>query len=71
MVAIRIEPLSDTYDCETCGTSWASGANVYFDGDLILELEPHANCYDGTDYSDEAVYRAIIEKLGHTVEASE
>lgn len=71
MVAIRIEPLTDTHDCETCGMSWADGANVYFDGELALELEPHAHCYDGTDYSDKAIYRAILERLGHTVEVGD
>lgn len=64
---IKIERLSDTHDCETCGPSWADGARVYFDGEVALELEPHAYCYDGDDYSDDKIFAAILERLGHTL----
>lgn len=67
---IRIERLTDDHDCETCGWSMAEGARVYFDGELAIELEPHAHCYDGDDYNDEAIYTAILNKLGHTVVVS-
>ncbi|MBZ9943472.1 hypothetical protein LB533_20510 [Mesorhizobium sp. BR1-1-13] len=64
---IKIERLSDTHDCETCGPSWAEGARIYIDGALVLELDPHAHCYDGDNYDDEAIFRRILEHLGHTV----
>jgi hypothetical protein len=64
---IGIKRLSDTHDCETCGSSWADGALVYIDDALALELEPHAHCYDGTNYNDEDIFRKILEHLGHTV----
>ena len=67
---IKIERLSDTHDCETCGPSWAEGANVFIDGELAIELHPHAHCYDGDSYDDEAVYKRIIEHLGHTIEVA-
>lgn len=65
---IKIETTCDVYDCETCGYSDANGANVYFDGELVLELTPVAHCYSGTTYNDVAIQNAILEKLGHTVE---
>jgi hypothetical protein len=64
---IRIERLTDSHDCETCGPSWAEGALVYIDGTLTLELEPHAHCYDGDDYQDSDIFGKILEHLGHTV----
>ena len=64
---IRVETLTDDHDCETCGWSYAEGARVYFDDELVLDLQPYAHCYDGTNYSDVAIYQAILEKLGHEV----
>ena len=64
---IKIEWLSDVYDCDTCGTSWASGANVFINGNLELELTPVAHCYGGEDYSTEDIYIKILNKLGWEV----
>ena len=66
---IRIEWLSDDYDCETCGASFAEGARVFIDGALAIELVPVAHCYDGTSYDQENVLRRILEHLGHEVES--
>lgn len=68
MSNIKIEWLSDEYICEDCGSSGANGANVYIDGVLVLGLIPIAHCFGGTDYSDSDTYKAILEKLGYTVE---
>ena len=65
---IKIETLSDSYDCETCGYSDAYGAKVYFDGKLAIDMLPIAHCYGGSNYSDEEVFIAILQKLGHNVE---
>lgn len=68
MTTIKIQWLQDNHDCETCGWSMAEGANVFFDGELAIELEPAAHCYGGSTYEREAVMRRIIEKLGHSIE---
>lgn len=68
MATIRIERLSDEHDCETCGTSWADGANVYIDDELALELEPCAACFDGDHFTDEDVLHRIFRHFWHTVE---
>lgn len=68
MKTIKIEWLSDSHDCETCGTSWANGANVWIDGVLSLELHPYAACFCGSDFPSDEVYKAIIQKLGYKVE---
>lgn len=68
MSVIDIEWLSDSCECETCGTSYADGASVTIDGELILDLTPHAHCYDGTDYQPEEVYKLIFKHLGHELQ---
>ena len=65
---IKIKWLYDTHQCETCGTSYAEGAEVSFDGQPHLVLPAVAHCYGGENYTQDDVYRRIIEKLGHTVE---
>lgn len=65
---IDIETLTDVYDCETCGGSDAYGAKVYFDGELVIDMTPTAHCYSGNTYTDEYIFTAILNKLGHTVE---
>lgn len=69
MAKIKIEWISDSYSgCEDCGTSYADGAKVYVDDILAVDLEPVAHCHGGAHYSEQEVYDAIIQHLGHTVE---
>lgn len=68
VVKIKIQWLSDEVDCETCGGNWASGANVYFDDKLVIEMKPVAGCYDGEHYDCEDVLHRILAELGHQVE---
>lgn len=65
---IEIEALGDSYECDTCGWSDAYGAKVYFDGELVLDMTPVAHCTGGNNYTDEDIFTAILQKLGHTVE---
>lgn len=71
MTTIKIQWLQDDHECETCGWSVAEGANVYFDGELVIEMDPCAYCFDGINYEREAVLAAIIKRLGHTIEGLE
>lgn len=64
---IEIEWSEDSHDCETCGTSWASGAVVTFDGGVVIDRPALAHCYDSQHIDQEEVYKEIIEKLGHTI----
>lgn len=68
---IKIVWLHDYAECETCGGGYAEGARVYLDGELLVEMEPVAHCYGGTHYTQEDVYRRILEMTGHTVEEVE
>lgn len=68
MSNIKIDWLSDTHDCDTCGFTVADGAKVYIDGDLALDLSPVAYCYDGVSHSETQVLARLLEHLGHTVE---
>lgn len=68
MKTIKIEWLTDTFDCEVCGESWAEGAYIIFpDGEELL-LEPLAHCYGGESYETDQVYDKVLEKLGYKVE---
>lgn len=60
---IDIEPLSDEWDCETCGWDHADGAKVKLDGVEILHLEPIAHCFNGVSYSTDEIYNEIISHL--------
>ena len=67
---IKVEILTDVWDCDTCGFSDAYGAKVYFDDELVLDMAPVAHCYDGKNYTEEEIFKAILNKLGHTVEVA-
>lgn len=67
MSTIRIEWLSDSHDCETCGFSGAEGASVFRDDKELVDLRPHAYCFDGASYDKEEVYVRILEALGHEI----
>lgn len=69
MTDIRIEWLTDSFDCDQAGCSggYSEGARVYFDGELTLDLEPAAACFDGVSYTEEQVFGLILAKLGHNL----
>ena len=69
MKKITIQWLSDEYDCEdTCGTSYAEGARVYKDDELLFELKPVAHCHGGQSWCEREVYDLILSKLGYEAE---
>ena len=65
---IKIEWLTDCWDCDTCGWSSAEGARVYFDDKLVIDLTPVAHCFNNENYDDHYVFDQILQKLGHTME---
>lgn len=67
MSAIHIVWLSDSHDCESCGPTYAEGALVLIDGEEVINLEPVAHCFDGSDHRPEQVFTAILQHLGHSV----
>ena len=69
MQTIKIEWLSDTYDCDVCGPSYAEGARVTFPDGTVSTLPAIAHCYDNESYSSDYVYEAILYKLGYKIEA--
>lgn len=68
MSVIRIEWLTDSHSCETCGSSFAEGARVFVDGRMTLDLAPVAHCYGGDDYQENEVFARILQLLGHSVQ---
>lgn len=69
-MGIKIEWLSDSYECDTCGVSFADGARVTIDGDKdrSFELIPVAHCFGGDHWTSEEVYQKIIQHLGWDIE---
>ena len=70
MADVYIEWLTDSCECETCGTSYADGAvvSIKFPNAIkVINLEPVAHCFDGDDYSVEKIYKRILDELGHKV----
>lgn len=63
---IKIETLTDEHDCETCGTSWATGYEVTFPDGSTESLIPQASCFGEGDYSYVDLLELILNKLGYT-----
>ncbi len=62
---LEIQWLSDYYrGCETCGVSWADGARVRFDGEVVFEFIPVAHCTGGDHMTEYEVYLKVFELLG-------
>lgn len=64
---IDIEWLEDSNNCDTCGLNWASGARVKLNGVVILDLQPHASCFGGDDWTVQDVFRELLAELGYSV----
>jgi len=68
MAVIKIEPLEDYGDCETCGGGSDYGGRVWIDDNLIYESIPIGCCYGGEYVSETDLIRKALEHLGHTLE---
>lgn len=64
---IEIITDADTHDCETCGTSHASGGKVLVDGVELLSKPASAHCFGGNDYSEGDLLVMALAKMGHEV----
>ncbi len=60
----------DIYYCDTCGYSYAYGAEVYFDDKLAYRFVPRAHCFGGDDIGSDDVYKEIFKLLGHELEVA-
>jgi len=65
--ALKIEWLTDSSDCETCGTNYAEGAVVTLDGETLLDLQPVAHCHGGAHWSESEVYALVLDRLGYAL----
>jgi hypothetical protein len=63
---IKIEPLYDEHDCETCGISWATGYDITFPDGSSFTLEPCASCFGGKDWREAELMEEILKHLGYT-----
>ena len=65
---IEINTDHDSDNCETCGTSFASGGTVHIDGELVIDLPARAHCFGGQDFSCAELLVLALRKMGHTVD---
>jgi hypothetical protein len=61
---LEYEYLHDSYDCETCGASYAEGIRIRVDGEVKAELTPVAHCLGGSDYGLKHTIKAVLEVMG-------
>ena len=68
MSKIVVTELQDSHECETCGTSYATGYSITVDGRVMVDLQPVAACYDANHYTLADALMELVEQYGHTVE---
>ncbi len=56
--------MEDSWDCETCGSDYASGYQIFLDDVLVVDKHPIAYCYNGSSYDDSESYKDILELEG-------
>jgi hypothetical protein len=62
---LEIKYNTDEYECDDCGTSYATGAEVYLDGKLIIDKKASAHCYEGSGEIELAgILLIALEKMG-------
>lgn len=64
---IEIETTTDDHDCETCGGSYAEGGIVKVDGEVVLERQAVAHCFNGASFSEAELLVMALTKLGHEI----
>lgn len=57
----KIEHLSDSSDCETCGTSYATGYVIYKGEEVVVDKTPYAHCYSGSEYYNHNPFYDILK----------
>lgn len=68
---ISIKTEHDKYECDTCGSSYASGGTVTVDGVEVVNLPAHAHCCSCQSFSEMDLLVIALRKLGHEVEIDE
>ncbi len=68
MTKLTIKSLEDEHDCETCGSSWEQGFEVYIDGKPFGDYAPLAACWDSKGYLLENVLVDVLKYIGYDVE---
>lgn len=56
--------MEDSWDCETCGSDYASGYQIFCDDVLVVDKQPIAHCYNGSSYDTSEAYKDILELEG-------
>lgn len=64
MKSIRIETWFDEHECETCGSSYSQGGEVFVDDKSVLIVEPIAHCFGGIQATEDELLVLALSKLG-------
>lgn len=60
---ISITRLSDMFECDTCGCSYADGWSVEKDGKPWFDMKPVAHCLGGSDFTVEDLVTELAGRL--------
>lgn len=64
---LEVTLLEDHHDCETCGSSFAQGALVRLNGEVVVDRTPCAHCFGSNSFPLDRVLYETLERLGFTV----
>lgn len=62
MKVYKVQYLEDSIDCETCGSSFATGYIIECPDGEIIDRSPTAHCYDSVDYPIDGALKIILNK---------
>ena len=63
-LSFDVDHKCDSYECETCGYSYAEGAEIKLNGQEFMLLEPVAHCFGGTSYSETEIASEVFASFG-------
>lgn len=61
---VQVNMWDDEHDCETCGFSFATGGEVYIDGELVISRPPRAYCFDCDNTEAEDLIILALKEVG-------
>ena len=64
----RIELLVDEHDCETCGSAYAEGYQIFLNDELVIDKKPIAHCFNLLTYPDWQAYQDVLRLVAPDLE---
>ena len=65
---LKIEWSNDEYNCDTCGTSYSTGAVVTYNDNIILNIPASAHCFHSFNINYSHILAILLKHLDIEVE---